>query len=180
MASVVAGASDDTLSVPMQQAKTSGGFDNMFLARPDGSQINVNGAILPPDNNDPRKWKWYQQALVTPNEVYFSTLSVAAATLSYVLSLGKVLNRDGATLGVLGADVSINEILEQLKQIKLPGNGSALFVDHDGIILGHNDKNAWTSRWTAYIRHSSAANCSRWRPAVARSSCSMTQANVCT
>ncbi len=142
MASVVAGASDDTLLAQLQQAKVSGGFDNVFLARPDGTQINANGSSLPPDNNDPRKWKWYQQALLAPNDVYFSTPSVAAATQSFVLSLGKVLTRNGATLGVLGADVSMSEILGQLKQIKLPGNGSAFFVDHDGIILGHNDNNA--------------------------------------
>ncbi|EIK97108.1 N-acetylglucosamine regulated methyl-accepting chemotaxis protein [Pseudomonas sp. M47T1] len=142
MASVVAGTRDETLLAQIQQAKVSGGFDNVFLARPDGSQINANGASLPPDNNDPRKWKWYQQALLAPNDVYFSTPSIAAATQSYVLSLGKVLSRNGTTLGVLGADVSMNEILGQLKQIKLPGNGFAFFVDHDGIILGHNDNNA--------------------------------------
>ena len=140
MASVAATGNPADLPLQIQQAKVSGGFDNVFLARPDGTQINANGVSLPPDNNDPRRWKWYQQALANPTEVYFSTPSVAAATHSFVLSLGKVLSYNGTTVGVLGADVSMNEILGQLKQIQLPGNGSAFFVDSHGIVLGHNDQ----------------------------------------
>jgi len=142
MASVTPTGNPADLLYQIKQAKVAGGFDNVFLARPDGTQINANAVALPLDNNDPRRWKWYQQALVKPNEVYFSTPSIAAATQSFVLSLGKVLSSNGATLGVLGADVSMSEILSQLKQIKLPGNGSAFFVDQDGVILGHNDEGA--------------------------------------
>jgi methyl-accepting chemotaxis protein len=140
MAAVTATGNPADLPLQIQQAKVSGGFDNVFLARPDGTQINANGASLPPDNNDPRRWKWYQQALATPGEVYFSTPSVAAATQSFVLSLGKVLAYNGTTLGVLGADVSMSEILSQLKQIQLPGEGSAFLVDRNGVVLGHNDQ----------------------------------------
>jgi methyl-accepting chemotaxis protein len=132
------GSAADMLST-LSQAKVSGGFDNVFFARADGSQTNANKVTLPPDNNDPRKWKWYQQALLTPNKVYISTPTIAAATGSHVLSLGRALQQNGETLGVLGADVSMVEILDQLKQIKLPGNGSAFFVDKNGTILGHND-----------------------------------------
>ena len=142
MASLVATANPADLPTQIQQVKVAGGFDNVFLARPDGSQINANGATLPPDNNDPRRWKWYQQALTLPNDVYFSTPSVAAATQSFVLSLGRLVSQNGATVGVLGADVSMSEILSQLKQIKLPGNGVAFFVNRDGVILGHNDNTA--------------------------------------
>ena len=140
MASVTATGNATDLPLQLEQAKVAGGFDNVFLARPDGSQINANHVSLPADNNDPRRWKWYQQALAAPGEVYFSTPSIAAATQSFVLSLGKVLSYNGETLGVLGADVSMNEILGQLKQIQLPGNGSAFFVDRSGIILGHTDQ----------------------------------------
>ncbi|WP_213877864.1 methyl-accepting chemotaxis protein [Pseudomonas sp. dw_358] len=142
MASVTSTGNAADLPFQIQQAKIAGGFDNVFLARPDGTQINANGVALPADNNDPRRWKWYQQALLKTNDVYFSTPSIAAATQSFVLSLGKVLAANGTTLGVLGADVSMSEILAQLKQIKLPGNGSAFFVDRDGVILGHNDAGA--------------------------------------
>ncbi len=121
------------------QAKVAGGFENVFFARADGSQINADRVSLPADNNDPRRWKWYQQALLVPGGVYISTPSVAAATGQFVLSLGRTLQRNGQTLGVLGADVGMGEILNQLKQIELPGNGLAFFIDKQGIVLGHPD-----------------------------------------
>ncbi|MBA1279028.1 methyl-accepting chemotaxis protein [Stutzerimonas stutzeri] len=121
------------------QAKVAGGFENVFFARADGSQINANQVSLPADNNDPRRWKWYQQALLTPSKVYISTPSVAAATGQFVLSLGRTLQLNGQALGVLGADVGMGEILDQLKQIELPGDGLAFFIDKQGTVLGHPD-----------------------------------------
>jgi len=139
MESVSATGNPADLLIQINQAKIAGDFNNVFLARADGSQINADNVALPADDNDPRKWKWYQQALAQPGQVYFSTPTVAAATKSFVLSLGKVLTHNGNTVGVLGADVSMSEILSQLKQIKLPGNGYAFFIDRNGVILGHND-----------------------------------------
>lgn len=48
-----------SLVTHLKQVRDSGAFDNVFLAYPDGSQDNANGVVLPPGNNDPRKWGWY-------------------------------------------------------------------------------------------------------------------------
>ncbi|WP_028238238.1 methyl-accepting chemotaxis protein [Stutzerimonas azotifigens] len=137
--SVPAAEDAGVLQGALVQAKVAGGFENVFLARADGSQVNADRVSLPADNNDPRRWKWYQQAQLTPGAVYLSTPSVAAATGQFVLSLGRTLQQDGRTLGVLGADVGMGEILDQLKHIELPGDGLAFFVDRQGIVLGHPD-----------------------------------------
>ncbi|MCV5342624.1 hypothetical protein OFC87_37425, partial [Escherichia coli] len=83
-----------------------GAFDNVFLAYPDGSQDNANGVILPPGNNDPRKWGWYTNAIANPSKVFMDNPTVAAATGANVVSLGKALQLHGQTT-VLGADVEI-------------------------------------------------------------------------
>ncbi|MDT3723089.1 methyl-accepting chemotaxis protein [Pseudomonas oryzihabitans] len=127
------------LPASLNQVKLSGGFDNVFYARGDGSQVNANGVQLPPDNNDPRKWLWYQQALQNPGQVFFSIPTVAAATKQNVLSLGWALQSGGKTTAILGADVSIRDILEQLKRVQLPGAGSAVLVNGQNIVLGHED-----------------------------------------
>lgn len=36
----------------LKQVKNSAGFDNVFLAYPDGGQDNANGVVLPPGNDD--------------------------------------------------------------------------------------------------------------------------------
>ena len=56
-----------------------------------------------------------------------------------MLSLGWLLQSGGKTSGVLGADVSIRDILDQLKRIQIPGDGSAVLVNGQNIVLAHND-----------------------------------------
>lgn len=130
---------DEDLPASLNQAKVSGGFDNVFYARSDGSQVNANGVQLPPDNNDPRKWLWYQKALQTPSKVFFSIPTVAAATKQNVLSLGWAVQSGGVAKAVLGADVSIRDILDQLKRVQIPGDGTAVLINGQGIVLGHED-----------------------------------------
>nr|WP_278438184.1 methyl-accepting chemotaxis protein [Pseudomonas oryzihabitans] len=136
---LAADTQDGLLPAGLNQVKNSGAFDNVFYARGDGSQVNANGVQLPPDNNDPRKWLWYQQAQQNPGKVFFSIPTVAAATKQNVLSLGWALQSAGKTTAILGADVSISDILDQLKRVQLPGAGSAVLVNGQNIVLGHED-----------------------------------------
>jgi methyl-accepting chemotaxis protein len=129
---------EPTILAALNQAKISGDFDNVFLARPDGTQVNANGVQLPPDNNDPRRWDWYKQASTNPGTVYISIPTVAAATGQNVLSLGKAVQLNGQTIGILGVDVTITDLLAQLKKVALPGDGYAFLINQDGMILAHN------------------------------------------
>ena len=139
LGALAADTPDAQLPASLNQVKNSGAFDNVFYARGDGSQVNANGVQLPPDNNDPRKWLWYQQAEQNPGKVFFSIPTVAAATKQNVLSLGWALQSAGKTTAILGADVSISDILDQLKRVQLPGAGSAVLVNGQNIVLGHED-----------------------------------------
>ncbi len=62
MTSLTREADPDNMVTHLKQVRDSGGFDNVFLAYPDGSQDNANGVVLPPGNDDPRKWGWYTNA----------------------------------------------------------------------------------------------------------------------
>ncbi|WP_288437044.1 methyl-accepting chemotaxis protein, partial [uncultured Pseudomonas sp.] len=139
LGALAADTPDAQLPASLNQVKNSGAFDNVFYARGDGSQVNANGVQLPPDNNDPRQWLWYQQAQQNPGKVFFSIPTVAAATKQNVLSLGWALQSAGKTTAILGADVSISDILDQLKRVQLPGAGSAVLVNDQKIVLGHED-----------------------------------------
>jgi len=139
LGALAADTPDAQLPASLNQVKNSGAFDNVFYARGDGSQVNANGVQLPPDNNDPRQWLWYQQAQQNPGKVFFSIPTVAAATKQNVLSLGWALQSAGKTTAILGADVSISDILDQLKRVQLPGAGSAVLVNGQNIVLGHED-----------------------------------------
>ncbi|MHA6963298.1 methyl-accepting chemotaxis protein [Zobellella denitrificans] len=122
----------------LRQVKDSGRFDNVFVAFGDGSQQNANRVVLPPDNNDPRRWGWYQNALKAPEQVFMDNPTVAAATGANVVSLGLV-TRLGQQRVVLGADVDIEDLLQQLRQVRLPGSGHMLLTTDQGIIFADQD-----------------------------------------
>ncbi|CAM2940752.1 methyl-accepting chemotaxis protein [Vibrio mytili] len=131
-------AEPSSLVTHLKQVRDSGAFDNVFLAYPDGSQKNANGVILPPGNNDPRKWGWYINAKADPSSVFMDNPTVAAATGANVVSLGKALQLHGQTV-VLGADVEITDILNSLNQVILPGKGYMFIANQDGNIFTHNN-----------------------------------------
>jgi methyl-accepting chemotaxis protein len=128
----------DAVISNLNQVKDSAGFDNVFMAYPDGSQKNANGVILPPGNDDPRKWGWYKNATRNPADVFIDNPTVAAATGANVVSLGKQINLFNKKL-VLGADVEITDIVETLKKVILPGEGYMLIVNNDGEVFTYQD-----------------------------------------
>lgn len=131
-------AEESAIVAHLKQVRDSASFDNVFLAYPDGSQKNANGVILPPGNDDPRKWGWYTNAMKDQNKVFMDNPTVAAATGANVVSLGKAMRLHGQTL-VLGADVEITKIIQGLEQVLLPGEGYMFIMNGKGNIFTHTD-----------------------------------------
>ena len=122
----------------LNQMKQSGVFDNVFIAFKDGSQINADRVILPEGNNDPRVWGWYKNAKKQPGDIYMANPSVAAATGKTVVSLGVVTTFLGEQV-VLGADIEMTDILNNLRRLKLPSEGEAFIINDQGNFFAHND-----------------------------------------
>ncbi|CAH1529157.1 Chemotaxis protein [Vibrio rotiferianus] len=122
----------------LKQVKDSAAFDNVFIAYPDGTQDNANGVVLPPGNDDPRKWGWYTNAIANPSQVFIDNPTVAAATGANVVSLGKAINLHGQT-SVLGADVEIGDIINSLDKVILPGEGYMFIANKQGNVFIHKD-----------------------------------------
>ncbi|MDD9194482.1 methyl-accepting chemotaxis protein [Aliivibrio sp. S3MY1] len=129
-------ANADAIVVHLKQVRDSAKFDNVFLAYPDGSQANANGVLLPPGNDDPRKWGWYTNAVAAPSKVFMDNPTVAAATGANVVSLGKALNLHGQQV-VLGADVEITDILNSMEKVIIPGEGFMFIANNKGNIFTH-------------------------------------------
>ncbi|KAB2826072.1 methyl-accepting chemotaxis protein [Aliivibrio finisterrensis] len=129
-------AKNDAIVTHLKQIRDSAKFDNVFLAYPDGSQANANGVILPPGNDDPRKWGWYTNAVATPSKVFMDNPTIAAATGANVVSLGKALSLHGQQV-VLGADVEITDILNSMEKVIIPGSGFMFIANDKGNIFTH-------------------------------------------
>lgn len=133
-------ATEDAYIAHLVQVKVSADVDNSFLAFSDGRLYNANKLVMAPGNDDPRVWGWYINALKNPRETFIDNPSVASATGKNVVSMGRaVINADGSVKAILGVDVVIEDIVQQLRDIELPGSGY-MFIVRDGKVFAHADE----------------------------------------
>jgi methyl-accepting chemotaxis protein len=131
-------ADDASYNAHLVQLKIAADVDNSFLAFSDGKLVNANNLVMAPGNDDPRKWAWYIEAMKDVHKTYIDNPSVASATGKFVVSLGRaVLNSDGSVKGVLGIDVVIDSIVNQLRDINLPGEGYMFIATRKGMVFAH-------------------------------------------
>lgn len=136
-----ASATEENYNAHLTQVKISADVDNSFLAFADGKLYNANNLVMAAGNDDPRVWGWYIAANKNPRQTYIDNPSVASATGKNVVSLGRaVLDGDGNIKAILGVDVVIDDIVQQLRDIDLPGNGY-MFIARNGKVFAHADKN---------------------------------------
>lgn len=136
-----ASATEENYNAHLTQVKISADVDNSFLAFADGKLYNANNLVMAAGNDDPRVWGWYIAANKNPRQTYIDNPSVASATGKNVVSLGRaVLDGDGSIKAILGVDVVIDDIVQQLRDIDLPGNGY-MFIVRNGKVFAHADKN---------------------------------------
>lgn len=134
-----ANSDESNYNAHLVQLKISADVDNSFLAFSDGKLVNANNLVMAPGNDDPRKWWWYGHALQDIHHTYIDNPSIASATGKSVVSLGRaVLNPDGTVKAVLGIDVVIDNIVQQLRDINLPGEGY-MFIVRKGMVFAHAD-----------------------------------------
>lgn len=125
----------------LQQLRIAADVDNVFLAFDDGGLVNANKLVMAEGNNDPRVWSWYINAHANIGRTVIEDPSVASATGKNVVSLGRaVVDESGELLGILGADVVIDNIVQQLRDIELPGNGYMFIATQKATVFAHTDQ----------------------------------------
>ena len=102
-----------------------------------GFTIRPNSKM--PDGYDPRTRPWYKGAL---NSAASSLTEpyIDAATGQMVISIGAPVRIAGQTLGVVGADLTLQTITDSINALNFNGMGYAFLISADGKILVHPDK----------------------------------------
>jgi methyl-accepting chemotaxis protein len=140
--SMVAGGVDalshanDPMPGIVQTAK-SGGFQATYFATPDKKIIGDRDLGVPP-GFDPTQRPWYVAA-VAASGVIMSPPFVDVATHKLVISFAGAVRRNGALLGVLGTDTSLDAVVKNVLGINLAGNGFAMLIGKDGQVLASKD-----------------------------------------
>lgn len=108
-------------------------YELFFLADDKGDYYTSSGAT---GNISDRQ---YFKDVLASGHTQISDPLINKATGSWVVIFAVPIQKDGRTIGVLGADLKIEEVSNQVSAIKIGNNGSAFVINKDGMVLFHPD-----------------------------------------
>ena len=129
--SVVASLLEQKALTSSFMATYVGDSQGKFTIRPDTKM---------PDGFDPRVRPWYKDAQ-NSNGSTLTEPYIDAATGSLIISIATPSAKAGQSIGVVGGDLSLQTLVDNIGALNLGGMGYAFLVSADGKVLVHPDKN---------------------------------------
>lgn len=132
--------SEESDVVPyLQQARVAGGFDDIFLGTPYGGMYRSH-----PERNradyDPRTRPWYKDANNAGKQI-ITTAYQDAITNALLVTIAEPVRRNGQFIGVVGADVLIDQLINDVINLDAGKNAYAMLIDaQNGTFLAHPNK----------------------------------------
>ncbi|NYS61187.1 methyl-accepting chemotaxis protein [Vreelandella salicampi] len=129
-------AQSDDPRAALRQLTTSGDFMATYIGYADtGETIFFNG-WQPPSNFDPRERPWYKAA-VSKRDTIITAPYVDAQTGDLVVTFARPYYADGELTAVIGADITINEVVEIVANIAPTDSSFAFLTTADGTLVAH-------------------------------------------
>ena len=124
----------------LRQARVSGGFDDIFFGTLAGDMYRSH-----PERNrtdyDPRTRSWYIDASQAGRQIV-TTAYHDAITRALLVTIAEPIRKNGAIIGVVGADVLLDQLIDDVINLDAGKNAFAMLIDkQDGTFLAHPDKN---------------------------------------
>ena len=127
----------DTLSYLASLLQNNPGFTSIYFGSLDNQMINASGWEPPPEF-DLRTRPWYQKALAYDQTIYTEAFINASRDQVIVTIAQPVYSGSGELLGVIGGDISIDQIITLINEEENSG-GFSFLVDAKGNLLAHPD-----------------------------------------
>lgn len=131
---------DAELTVPMLAGykAVDKEISDVYFGSIEGKMIDGSG-WSPPADYDPRTRPWYksskEQGKLTFTDPYLDLVTKQMA----VSVAAPVKNSSGQLRGIISADILLQTLVDNVKDIKLHGAGYAFLIDSKGIMLAHPD-----------------------------------------
>ncbi|MFQ2227050.1 methyl-accepting chemotaxis protein [Aeromonas hydrophila] len=116
----------------LQQAQVSGRFQLTYFGESSG-KMNDSDPSINRDGYDPRSRGWYQEAMSKGG------LIVTKPYLDVAYNIMVVTLAQQAQGGVVGGDLSIASLVEDVTKMKLPADGFAIMMHKDGTVIAYKD-----------------------------------------
>lgn len=123
----------------LQQARKAGGFDDIFLGTPKGEMYRSH-----PERNradyDPRTRPWFKDANAAGQQIITEAYQ-DAITNALLVTIAEPVVKNGQFIGVVGADVLIDQLISDVISLDAGKNANAMLIDmNEGTFLAHPDK----------------------------------------
>ncbi len=135
------GIETEIYNVYLKYAETHPNTAYIYMGTKDGGYIQwPEGGTG--NNYDPTKRPWYQKAVENNGKVVRTGAYMSGdGTDSIIISTVTTIKNDaGQDIGVQGIDVSLTQLTQIIKDIKIGRTGYVIVVDKDGTILAHPSK----------------------------------------
>ncbi|MFM5118386.1 methyl-accepting chemotaxis protein [Aeromonas veronii] len=116
----------------LQQAQVSGRFQLTYFGEGSG-KMNDSDPSINRDGYDPRSRGWYQEAMAKGGMI------VTKPYLDVAYNILVVTLAQPAQGGVVGGDLSIASLVDDITKMKLPADGFAIMMHKDGTIIAYKD-----------------------------------------
>ncbi|WP_323897110.1 methyl-accepting chemotaxis protein [Aeromonas veronii] len=116
----------------LQQAQVSGRFQLTYFGESSG-KMNDSDPSINRDGYDPRSRGWYQEAISKGG------LIVTKPYLDVAYNIMVVTLAQPVSGGVVGGDLSIASLVEDVTKMQLPADGFAIMMHKDGTIIAYKD-----------------------------------------
>ncbi len=123
----------NSLSMAVSRLGERPDVQGVYIGRPDGSY--VSNIDLPKDY-DPRTRSWYKSAAAS-DKVEISDVYRTASDHTNVVTLSRAVHRDGEMIGVIGVNISLDQITSFLHDIKVGETGSIFVLGSDSEYIYH-------------------------------------------
>lgn len=131
----------------LDQAKESLGFSLTYFGKENGDMYR-NDPTIQTANYDPRVRTWYKGAMAE-NGSFLASPFVAASTQQYVVTLAEPVRSGNEIIGVVGANLTLNQLTKYVNELQVPGDGYAIIVDKSDQIVAHPESKLQSTKASA-------------------------------
>ncbi|WP_301583920.1 methyl-accepting chemotaxis protein [Halomonas alkaliantarctica] len=138
LASMEDAASSSDPLVALRQLANSGNYLTSYLAYPSTSDAVFSDGWQPPSDYDPRQRPWYEAAAKAQDTIITAPY-VDAQTGGLVVTFARPFYRNGQLAAVIGADITIEDVIEIVASIAPTPSSFGFLTTEDGTLVAHPD-----------------------------------------
>lgn len=92
---------------------------------------------IPPADYDHRTREWYKKTIASNGEVVYSDVYTDNVTNKLLVTAGKPIIKNGEKIGVVTSNVTLDDLLTKIKEVKIGENGYVFVVSNKGELISH-------------------------------------------